>query len=466
MSNVKKKTIIVDLEKPKSNRKRTKKMHNGEHLYFDDKLNMYYHGSLIGTMVMHSEYINFVKKLVSNEKTTLEYMNSDEPFPDKPFISNQYNQIFKLVNNENHCFQNASGKLQEDLIETNDKKISNVVYNKEHHINDFTFLHRDIQERDTVFYDKQIAYIKTLPQPEQRSEAWYELRKNRLTASELADSLGEGHFKSSNDIILAKCGLGPVFKGNAITQWGVKYEYVAIQIYEARNGVHIDEFGLVPHSTIPFLGASPDGISNKGIMLEIKCPPKRKIVGIVPHHYWVQMQLQLEVCNLEMCDFEECTLLEYRNESEYYLDGDCRLTGNELEKGVLIEYTDGTDKECYLYASLGLTKTQIDTWISKEKKRLSKCQYNNIKVTYWRLDTYSVTRVYRNRSWFENKLPLMKEFWQKVCFYRNVGCDELLVDIKNKKKQTYDVSDFEEYSEIAKHDESIINNIVFGDTTD
>lgn len=67
----------------------------------------------------------------------------------------------------------------------------------------------------------------------------------------------------------------------------------AAQIYERRNGVSIKEFGLIAHPTVPFLGASPDGIvqnsSNplvpKGTMLEIKCPPTRVIDGVVPEHY-------------------------------------------------------------------------------------------------------------------------------------------------------------------------------------
>ena len=57
-------------------------------------------------------------------------------------------------------------------------------------------------------------------------------------------------------------------------------------------------------------------------MLEIKCPPVRKIDGIIPHNYWLQMQLQLETCDLEECDFLECKLVEYADEEEYYEDED------------------------------------------------------------------------------------------------------------------------------------------------
>ena len=47
------------------------------------------------------------------------------------------------------------------------------------------------------------------------------------------------------------------------------------------------------------MGASPDGITDDGVMVEIKCPPKRKFTKTVPPHYKMQVLGQLEVCNLD-----------------------------------------------------------------------------------------------------------------------------------------------------------------------
>jgi putative phage-type endonuclease len=463
----------VTLTKPK--RKYSKKIKmNDKNIYFDNNLNIYYQNSLVGSFILHPQYKNFDQKIIENKKTKLEYIEKPTEEIINPIITNQNMLINKLIEDPFHSFQNANNKPQVELINTNKKKISNVIYNKEYHINDFTFNTKPIINRTPEFYKEQIKYIKTLPQPEQRSEEWYKLRKDRLTASELADALGEGHFKTTNDVILNKCGLGPVFKGNATTQWGVKYEYVAIQIYESRTKSTVCEYGLVPHSTIPFLGASPDGITEDGIMLEIKCPPKRKIVGIVPHHYWVQMQLQLEVCDLEMCDFEECKIMEYKDENLFYYDNyeddygniDYNLTLNKMEKGVVIEYNNNeTEKMEYIYAPLKLTHNEIRKWITENKNQLNlNKNYNNIKVSYWYLDTYSVTRVYRNRDWFEKKLPLMRDFWKDICYYRNVGCDEILNTIKNNKKENYDVSDYEDYKNKLNINDNILNHITFSDT--
>ena len=46
-------------------------------------------------------------------------------------------------------------------------------------------------------------------------------------------------------------------------------------------------------------------------MLEIKCPPKRKYSNEVPRHYWMQMQGQLECCNLRRMSFLQVKLEEY-----------------------------------------------------------------------------------------------------------------------------------------------------------
>jgi hypothetical protein len=48
------------------------------------------------------------------------------------------------------------------------------------------------------------------------------------------------------------------------------------------------------HPTVAHLGASPDGITPYGVMVEIKCPYSKTLKDI-PEEYWAQMQGQLEV---------------------------------------------------------------------------------------------------------------------------------------------------------------------------
>ena len=74
-------------------------------------------------------------------------------------------------------------------------------------------------------------------------------------------------------------------------------------LYDQKTGSKSHEIGLVQHRDYPWLGASPDGITEDGLLIEIKCPLTRKIEPKVPKHYWPQVQLQLEITDLEECDF-------------------------------------------------------------------------------------------------------------------------------------------------------------------
>ena len=53
-----------------------------------------------------------------------------------------------------------------------------------------------------------------------------------------------------------------------------------------------------------------------------------------------------------------------------------------------------------------------------------------ISFSYWYLSKYSCTKVYRNKKWFKDNLPLIEEFWNKVLYHKANGIEDL---IKNKK---------------------------------
>jgi putative phage-type endonuclease len=139
--------------------------------------------------------------------------------------------------------------------------------------------------------------------PEQRTDGWYKLRRDCLTASAVASALGQNPYESANALIKVKCGQGE-FKGNAATEHGNKYEDEARMLYEELYGEKTHELGLLPHPTIDFLAGSPDGVTESGRLIEIKCPLRRDIgEGDVPGHYMPQLQLLMEIMDLEVCDF-------------------------------------------------------------------------------------------------------------------------------------------------------------------
>jgi putative phage-type endonuclease len=144
--------------------------------------------------------------------------------------------------------------------------------------------------------------------PAQHTPEWYRARDGMITASEVGSVLGTNPYTSRTQLLRTKAGVGKPFTGNAATQWGTANEEQVRDRFCAENGEVCHETGCIPHATIPFLGASPDGILESGALLEIKCPLRREPVrGVenVPPYYMSQMQLQMEVCDLDRCYFVE-----------------------------------------------------------------------------------------------------------------------------------------------------------------
>ena len=289
-----------------------------------------------------------------------------------------------------------------------------------------------------------IGVLKQIPQPEQRTPEWYVFRQDRLTASDLGTILGLNPYEKYNGIVQKKAGLEKPFKTNRAIMWGVKYEEVITKIYELRNRVKVYEYGCLPHPTVKHFGASPDGIVDVGSenvnyigrMLEIKCPSSRDITGFIPEYYHAQVQGQLEVCDLEYCDFVECKISEYETKEEYFTDGDLCYQANGFEKGVVIDtYDKELGKEVFYYLDIGLTKEEIDKF---EDEILDKvCMNDNLeylKTSYWKVTEYNELLIKRDKEKFHNQwLPIINEFWEKVLYYRQRPMEEVKALCGKKK---------------------------------
>lgn len=152
------------------------------------------------------------------------------------------------------------------------------------------------------------ARISSMADVAQRTPEWYEARRKLITASDAAAALSIKPFKSyagdpREDCLLKKLDNHPF--SNIFVRHGQKYEDEAVAYFEQFVGEKVFEKGLVIHPTEPWIGASPDGICEKsGRLLEIKCPIQRAIIpGGIPHHYYPQVQVQMEVLNADACYF-------------------------------------------------------------------------------------------------------------------------------------------------------------------
>jgi putative phage-type endonuclease len=318
----------------------------------------------------------------------------------------------------------------------------------------------------------QVTTIKNIFQPEQKSKEWYEMRNEMLTASDWGTVLGENHYSNSNAVLLKKCG-DDTFMTNAAMQWGNKYEAVAVLIYEHRNNKTILEFGCLRHPFISFLGASPDGITEDGIMLEIKCPTSRKITGIPPAYYWCQVQGQLEVCELDRCDFLECSLKEYGDENEYINDsfnGNNKLNKFGNEKGVVVElYNKVTKAFKYDYSPVCILDEELENWKVEIARKHVTDDIILSCFSYWYLEEVSCVPIYRNQEWFNTAKVKLELFWNDVIKYRALGIDKLREDIlkeKSVKKEEKDVKRSAKKEEELKKKKKKTKDVIILDSID
>tara|TARA_Y100000389_G_scaffold40620_1_gene35181 strand:+ start:472 stop:1377 length:906 start_codon:yes stop_codon:yes gene_type:complete len=244
--------------------------------------------------------------------------------------------------------------------------------------------------RDTLKFLRKNRGIK------QRTDKWYNARLDMLTASDTYSGIKE------HKSLIRKKALkdNTSFTSNAL-YWGVAFEPVASKIYSfLNNRVKLYEFGLIKYDEYDHYGASPDGISELGIMLEIKCPISREIKkGNIPIKYYAQMQGQMAVCHLDECDYAEFSFEE--------IDAKSFIELNEKETfcGMIVEKEDGT----FEYSRL------------RENPNLCYFQHINTphkKIIYWKLKEYNIERVYLDKDlWYNDYLPKIKEFWNKVSSY-------------------------------------------------
>lgn len=151
----------------------------------------------------------------------------------------------------------------------------------------------------------------------QGTAAWFAERTGCLTASRMAAAMSR--LKSGADSaerralkteILAERLTGDI-AGHYVTpamQHGIDTEPAAKAAYAAKTGSLIEDCPFIPHPTIEFFGASPDGRIAPDIGVEVKCPTTAtfltwKLAGVVPDQHKPQMVAQCVCAGFEAVDF-------------------------------------------------------------------------------------------------------------------------------------------------------------------
>lgn len=327
-----------------------------------------------------------------------------------------------------------------------------------------------LNEPDYDFIEEQINVLRNKPQPVQRTKEWYEMRQNLITASNAYKAFESQCTK--NQLIFEKCQISNQLQQNLVgdqmvnvnstLHWGQKYEPLSVMYYEMLYDTKVEDFGCIQHDKYKFLGASPDGINvdpaskRYGRMLEIKNIVNREIDGIPKKEYWIQMQLQMEVCDLDECDFLETRFTEYTSYQEFVEDTISDIyedeEGNEFknitiskdnkQKGIIVYFHTKEGKPYYEYKPLDIVHpSDIELWEEKavDLYQCEEYKYVFVKFIYWKLDEYSCVLVERNRQWFQHNIGEMEELWAIVLKERQQGYDHRAPNSKKVKKDAMEI---------------------------
>ena len=365
--------------------------------------------------------------------------------------------------------------------------------------NDYDSLHEFVEERCFIYFhtissipvrsqpytllmqsanipklSAQIEYLRAIPQPTQRTKEWYEFRYNLFTASNIGKLFSTE--AQANSLICEKCkpldyaaSLGQISTESPL-HWGVKYEPLTIMYYEKRFRTTVGDFGCIPHPKYKCIGASPDGINidpttdRYGRMVEVKNVVNREINGIPIDMYWIQMQLQMETCDLDECDFIETQFKEYPGgESEFYADD------TNSDRGVILYFVKKTVKGVagnssynvphYVYMPLStkLEKEVIDKWVRDKRDEL-KSEYSLYTTLYWYLAEVSCVLVQRNREWFAESVDIICKAWDTVVKERISGYEHRMS--KKKREQLIVTNSSDDNSSDKQIKNLVINNSV------
>lgn len=146
----------------------------------------------------------------------------------------------------------------------------------------------------------------------QRTAKWLEDRKGRLTGSMAGAALGLCPWRKPEEVMRAMVrehhGYPSEFKGEFVADFGKQHERAAMLAFMKETGLHVEDCGFIPYED--WSGASPDGITSDGAVLEIKVPfslrkqnpAQFKTLAEQPHYY-AQVQIELLATGQERAYF-------------------------------------------------------------------------------------------------------------------------------------------------------------------
>lgn len=338
---------------------------------------------------------------------------------DKEDISHVvWDALDELLDNEVLPFIEDASAIREEILEAAE------VWFTEHHA-------ALINAHAKPVSPEQIAAILNRPQVPQHTPEWYAERYVGLTASEY-----KALFCGSRGALLRSKLAGLTATATATstqsrtpvaismengemnaTLWGHRFEPVVRDIYELEvAGVDTvcDTLGRLTHLSIPWLKASPDGLVVRGPLagriVEIKAPKTRVPGEFVPDEYWMQMQVQMEVMDLDAVDFLEA---QFTQRHETMIDDSDKLLMNLAPwKGRIRVFGHLHDNTSWVYRysrpAKNLEESLFDTTVPLPTMPL-------LEDSIWWISGWFPRTVLRDTQWWTDVgLPAGEQFWVDV----------------------------------------------------
>lgn len=345
-------------------------------------------------------------------------------------------------------------------------------------------------KKTVKWYRNRVKVLRAKPQHAQKSPGWYQSRNLRVTASEASCCLPKiqeicrvyedlfnvkikynpdkclNTYDTRESYIINKCRTfygENLFQDNKYTLHGKKYEEISTRLYRQLYNTDVIEFGLLPHPRLSYLGASPDGITPEGIMLEIKNP--NSMYYIPSMTYFLQMQIQMECADLDVCDFLVCLVKEItENEfNEFVPDISPNATPNDTNfpkqfKGIVLNHIDLQDNNTnkYIYPPDNLITP--DEFVQWGLETIEKYKLENIVVVpnFYIIREWHIMRVSRNREWFNSIKHYFKDTMDLI---RKLQSDRSVFDkYWNECKRAKSKEFHDNFDQIQLHESLLIND--------
>lgn len=237
------------------------------------------------------------------------------------------------------------------------------------------------------FGKTHLRSLKKIRGVKQHTKKWEQLKATYFGANDATSILGHG-YKTRDQVIQEKIctALGlpspsplPDARQQELMHKGTRYEPIVRNLYMKRHDVMIIETGLNKHPEYKWQTASPDGymvINGEEFLTEFKVRSSLSD-GNIPYKFWIQMQIQMAVFNIQKCVYCENVIEEFPDHQTYVheINRFAGARGSEDAHGIL---------------------------------------YEDDKVYYWRLKEYRDIVVPFEPGFFNSSIQILEETWNTI----------------------------------------------------